>query len=86
MIPDVRLTIDTGASAALSVVDGASVALSVEVSQGSAPYTDRYEVTPTNQEQVLPTAGCNLAADVVIHPIPQNYGLITWNGSTLTVS
>ena len=24
--------------------------------------------------------------DVTIKPIPQNYGLITWNGSFLTVS
>ena len=40
------------------------------------------------------TADCDLSiiADgevgiiTVIHEIPSNYGLITWNGSTLTVS
>ena len=25
-------------------------------------------------------------ADIIINPIPRNYGLVTWNGSVLTVS
>lgn len=45
-----------------------------------------YEVTPTNQEQVLQTNGKVMSNDVIIGPIPNNYGLITWDGTTLTVS
>lgn len=45
-----------------------------------------YEVTPTAETQTLTTSGLYMAQDVTINPIPSNYGLITWNGSTLTVS
>ena len=59
---------------------------------GLAPYkpTGSYhgatEVTPSEETQVLPTAGEMLSSDITVNPIPSNYGLITWNGSTLTVS
>lgn len=51
-----------------------------------AEYHGEYTVTPSAEAQVLDTRGKNLAEDVVIAPIPNNYGLITWDGSTLTVS
>lgn len=53
---------------------------------GGEPYEGEYTVTPTSDTQVLPTNGKLLARDLTINPIPSNYGLITWNGSTLTVS
>lgn len=49
-------------------------------------YTGEYEVTPSAEEQTLETTGLRLTQPVVVKPIPQNYGLITWNGSFLTVS
>ena len=49
-------------------------------------YQGAYEVTPSTHTQVLPTANKKLSQNVVVKPIPNNYGLITWNGSTLTVS
>ena len=49
-------------------------------------YHGTYEVTPTQQTQTLPTANKVLTDNVVINPIPNNYGLITYNGSTITVS
>ncbi len=49
-------------------------------------YTGDYEVTPSQLIQILPTAEKVLGSNVIIHPIPNNYGLITWNGSVLTVS
>lgn len=49
-------------------------------------YDGPYEVTPTEQTQTLATAGKSLGSNVVINPIPRNYGRITWNGSVLTVS
>lgn len=49
-------------------------------------YTGEYEVTPSSETQTLDTAGLRLTRSVTVNPIPQNYGLITWNGSFLTVS
>ena len=49
-------------------------------------YTGVYEVTPSGDTQILQTQGKRLIEDVVIHPIPSNYGLVTWNGSVLTIS
>ena len=54
---------------------------------GSAePYTGEYEVTPSQETQTLNCAGLQMSENVVVHPIPSNYGLITWNGAALTVS
>lgn len=49
-------------------------------------YTGAYEVTPTQQTQVLLTDHLMMSDNVTINPIPSNYGLITYNGSILTVS
>lgn len=49
-------------------------------------YTGTYEITPTQETQTLSTQNMRMAADVVINPIPSNYGLVTWNGAVLTVS
>ena len=53
---------------------------------GGDPYTGSYEVTPSEEEQVLRTASCVLGEDVKVNPIPSNYGLITWDGTSLHVS
>lgn len=49
-------------------------------------YTGAYTVTPTQSTQTLATEGKRMTADVVVNPIPSNYGLITWDGTALTVS
>lgn len=49
-------------------------------------YTGSYSVTPSAEEQILNTADLMMSGDITINPIPSNYGLITWNGSALTVS
>lgn len=49
-------------------------------------YEGPTEVTPSSETQTLDTRNFRMTENVVIKPIPQNYGLITWNGSTLTVS
>ena len=50
------------------------------------PYQGEYSVTPTSTAQTLSTAGYALRGDITIEAIPSNYGLITYNGSTITVS
>ena len=51
-----------------------------------ATYDGAYEVTPSGQTQTLSTYGRILTDDIVVKPIPSNYGKITWNGSYLTVT
>ena len=49
-------------------------------------YGGQTEVTPTQETQVLQTTNRTVVSNIIINPIPSNYGKITWNGSTLTVS
>lgn len=51
-----------------------------------ASYDGPYEVTPSGEAQILETDALYMNGDVVINPIPSNYGLITYNGSEITVS
>lgn len=49
-------------------------------------YEGPYEVTPCAEEQTLETNALYMTGDITINPIPNNYGLITYDGSTITVS
>ena len=49
-------------------------------------YEGGYTFTPSDTRQTVPTGGKKLLEDITIKPIPRNYGLISWNGSVLTVS
>lgn len=49
-------------------------------------YAGPYTVTPYAVAQIVGTEGFYMTEDLVVEAIPSNYGLITWDGSTLTVS
>ena len=49
-------------------------------------YTGSYTVTPSAETQTLETNELYMTGNITINPIPSNYGLITWDGSTITVS
>lgn len=49
-------------------------------------YEGEYTVTPSTQEQTLNTDHLYMMDNITINPIPNNYGLITYNGTTITVS
>lgn len=74
----------------LSVEDNSvdlSVASPIVVQEVVVPvYDGAYELTPTAEMQTIPVHGYRFEQDLIIDPIPSNYGLITWNGSQLTVS
>jgi len=80
------LTQNIKASAKLSSERKVYATLSIPSAIGANAYKGVYEVTPTKETQTLETVGTLLQKNVVINPIPKNYGLITWDGSTLTVS
>jgi hypothetical protein len=66
-----------------------TVRAAVSTAPGSVviePYDGPYEVTPSRETQTLGTNGKQATADIVVNPIPSNYGLVTWNGAYLMIS
>lgn len=49
-------------------------------------YPGPYIVMPGPEAQVLHTDGLRMTGDVTVAPVPNNYGLIEWDGSKLRVS
>ena len=70
----------------VSGIEQISGSLNIDGHTSAEPYTDAYEFTPTQETQTIDIGGKRALADIVINPIPNNYGLITWDGATLTVS
>lgn len=48
-------------------------------------YQGAYEFIPSDSEQVVEIANLMALENIVINPIPSNYGKITWNGANLIV-
>ena len=72
--------------ATLSGVQSLTATLRLPQAVAVDEYSGPYEFTPRNAPQVVEIANKKATADITIGPIPDNYGLITWDGSTLTVS
>lgn len=83
-----KMTVDVSPALDLKVSTpwSANIGMDMMIRVDGTPYTGQTAVAPSDTRQVLPTSGTLLTQDITIEPIPQNYGLITWNGSTLTVS
>lgn len=64
----------------------ASLSGDVTIPADVAYYSGDFEVEPSSEETVLQTEGKLMSRNITIKPVPSNYGLITWNGATLTVS
>lgn len=43
------------------------------------------EVTPSQDAQILQTSNKALTRNIVVNPIPEDYGRLLWSGNTLTV-
>ena len=48
-------------------------------------YTGSYSFTPSGEEQTIPISGLLATENIVIAAIPNNYGLVSWNGAYLTI-
>lgn len=48
-------------------------------------YDGPYEVVPTDEEQTIETSGQKMTENIVVKPIPENYGRLLWDGSRLRV-
>ena len=49
-------------------------------------YDGPYEFVPTQSQQTVYIEGEKATENIIIKPIPEYYGLISWNGSWLGVS
>jgi len=81
----------TGDSVHLISVSGDKPLKLSQISTGSGGgtrphYHGETEFVPTQAYQTVHTAGTLVDTDIVIDPIPSNYGKITWNGAVLTVT
>lgn len=85
----IKLTVNTNEAVSLNVASTESIGLTAEphiVVDRSIIYDGAYEWTPSDSVQTIEIADKKALTDIRINPIPSNYGLITWNGSVLTVS
>ena len=70
---------------ASTVTIGAKLAVDCDLTRVDV-YEGEIEFTPSAEVQTISTSDKLLQSDITINPIPSNYGLITWNGSTIMVS
>lgn len=67
--------------------DGPAVSIGINSGGVSYPiYQGPHTVTPGPEAQVLETRNTEVIENIIVEPIPQNYGLITYNGRIITVS
>jgi len=60
--------------------------LTIPTIAGVEKYTGSYTFTPSAEEQVIEIKNKRATQNITISAIPNNYGLVTWDGSTLTIS
>lgn len=48
-------------------------------------YHGAYSFTPSEDAQIIETAGKLLRENIIIEPIPSYYGRVEWDGSALTI-
>lgn len=69
----------------LSALESLSGKIKVPSVVGVDPYEGEYAVTPGEKTIVLSTDKKYMAENVVVNPIPSNYGKIVWNGAHLRI-
>lgn len=73
----------SAAAASITAATGTPV---VKEYVGAPPYEGSYTITPAAEAQILETAGKRCSENIIIQPVPQTYGLVTWTGSVLTIT
>lgn len=63
-----------------------SATMSVPEVVQAEPFLGEYTYDPTDEVQTIEINGLRATDNITINPVPSNYGLITWDGATLTVS
>lgn len=81
-------TISTGVTISGTIAAGPTISGGLTIPAAILPqtYEGPYTVTPGEETQTLETNALYMCGDIIVEPIPNNYGLITWDGHTITVS
>lgn len=89
MIEGYALTVNAGNAYALDV-ETTNEAYALEADHVTVimpeTYAGAYTITPTQETQTIPVAGYKMADNFTVEPIPNNYGLITWNGACILIT
>lgn len=56
------------------------------IKEDTDKYEGEYEFTPSESLQTIEIENLMATKNIIINPIPSNYGRISWNGSIITVS
>lgn len=83
---ELSLLLEGSADCTLLVPESGETGVFTAIHEGYPVYEGPYEITPTEEMQTFSTTFRSTTQNIVVNPIPSNYGLISWNGSTLTVS
>ena len=84
----ITLSVETTEEVLLEAETAETVTLDAEAVIAIPPeaYKGEYTIEPSEEEQTISIAGKTATQDITISPIPSNYGLITYNGSSIIVS
>lgn len=84
----IPMTVSTGSVPIEMDVSSGSIGIDAELSTEYHVYQNyrgRATVTPTNNYQVLYTKNRLMNQNIVVEPIPSNYGRIIWSGGYLQI-
>lgn len=70
------LTLHHKISGNLSGTGKISGTIQIQPTPGIEPYTGEYEFTPTEDLQTVPIQGKYATQNIIVNPIPSNYGRI----------
>lgn len=49
-------------------------------------YSGDYVITPSEEEVVIDAKDRYFTGNIIVNPIPSNWGKISWNGSVMTIT
>lgn len=71
----------------IATISGGGARLAYTIEKGAAMRLEERTVIPSTETQtVRPSAGYGGMSVVTVSPIPQNYGLISYDGTKIVVS
>lgn len=66
-------------------IDGEFGVITAVTEYDLPPYTGQTVITPSENVQTLMTADKVVTQNIIVNPVPENYGRLLWSGNTLTV-
>lgn len=82
---DINIEVDFGTDEHFGVSFDSGFNVDYSQMHEAGDYMGEYNFTPTNETQEIPTADKTLTQNIIINPIPSNYGLVSYDGSILSI-